>query len=442
MQDVNLTGTFLSAKDTVLPHDRATLGQHHHGRQRRGPRGLRGRLHLQRVEGRRRAADQEPGVRLRPPGIRANAICPGFIDTPMFRAVVGQLPYDDAIHDQHKLALRPPEEIAGAACSWRRTTPRSSRAPASGRRRLHGRPHVRPRPARGRRLSARAAAPVDHLGSGRPDDHDDHDAHALPPGDDGRRRTPMSLFAPAPPPPRSRRRLRRVRGVGRSRRGLDAVPGAGGGADRDRRRVERDPRHADRVGQEPGRRRRPLSPRWPTAGAASTRRRSRRWCRRSSSTCARRSAPSTSGMMTGDAAVNGDAPIICCTAEILANLALRDGPRRRRRPGRDGRVPLLRRPRPGLGVAGAAARAARRPVPADVGDARRRHPLPDDLTAAHRPARPPSCARRRRPVPLRYEYRRDAAARDARGAARDRPGAGLRRPLHPGGGGRAGAGAR
>ncbi|MFE0155565.1 DEAD/DEAH box helicase [Nonomuraea sp. NPDC059007] len=31
------------------------------------------------------------------------------------------------------------------------------------------------------------------------------------------------------------------------------------------------------------------------------------------------------GMMTGDASVNPGAPIICCTAEILANLALRDG---------------------------------------------------------------------------------------------------------------------
>jgi superfamily II RNA helicase len=31
------------------------------------------------------------------------------------------------------------------------------------------------------------------------------------------------------------------------------------------------------------------------------------------------------GMMTGDASVNASAPIICCTAEILANLALRDG---------------------------------------------------------------------------------------------------------------------
>ncbi|CEA08045.1 ski2-like helicase [Arthrobacter saudimassiliensis] len=32
------------------------------------------------------------------------------------------------------------------------------------------------------------------------------------------------------------------------------------------------------------------------------------------------------GMVTGDSAVNKDAPIICCTAEILANIALREGP--------------------------------------------------------------------------------------------------------------------
>ncbi|WP_217178778.1 RNA helicase [Streptomyces sp. AC495_CC817] len=32
------------------------------------------------------------------------------------------------------------------------------------------------------------------------------------------------------------------------------------------------------------------------------------------------------GMITGDSSVNADAPIICCTAEILANLALRRGP--------------------------------------------------------------------------------------------------------------------
>src|SRR5262245_25851807 len=33
------------------------------------------------------------------------------------------------------------------------------------------------------------------------------------------------------------------------------------------------------------------------------------------------------GMMTGDASVNPTAPVICCTAEVLANIALRDGER-------------------------------------------------------------------------------------------------------------------
>ena len=36
--------------------------------------------------------------------------------------------------------------------------------------------------------------------------------------------------------------------------------------------------------------------------------------------------PDVVGMVTGDAAINADAPIVCCTAEILANMALRDGP--------------------------------------------------------------------------------------------------------------------
>lgn len=35
--------------------------------------------------------------------------------------------------------------------------------------------------------------------------------------------------------------------------------------------------------------------------------------------------PENVGMMTGDASVNRGAPILCCTAEILANIALRDG---------------------------------------------------------------------------------------------------------------------
>ena len=35
--------------------------------------------------------------------------------------------------------------------------------------------------------------------------------------------------------------------------------------------------------------------------------------------------PDQVGMMTGDATVNRDAPVICCTAEVLANIALGDG---------------------------------------------------------------------------------------------------------------------
>ena len=31
------------------------------------------------------------------------------------------------------------------------------------------------------------------------------------------------------------------------------------------------------------------------------------------------------GMSTGDTSINREAPILCCTAEILANMALRDG---------------------------------------------------------------------------------------------------------------------
>ncbi len=37
--------------------------------------------------------------------------------------------------------------------------------------------------------------------------------------------------------------------------------------------------------------------------------------------------PDNVGLSTGDATVNRDAPILCCTAEILANIALRDGER-------------------------------------------------------------------------------------------------------------------
>ena len=35
--------------------------------------------------------------------------------------------------------------------------------------------------------------------------------------------------------------------------------------------------------------------------------------------------PENVGMLTGDAAINWAAPVVCCTAEVLANMALRQG---------------------------------------------------------------------------------------------------------------------
>ncbi len=52
-------------------------------------------------------------------GIRANCICPGFIETPLFDSVFGNdafAPYRERIREQHKLGrFGRPEEIAGAA---------------------------------------------------------------------------------------------------------------------------------------------------------------------------------------------------------------------------------------------------------------------------------------------------------------------------------------
>ena len=52
-------------------------------------------------------------------GIRANCICPGFIDTPLLRSVMdneGMAAHRDLVREQHKLGrFGEPEEIAGAA---------------------------------------------------------------------------------------------------------------------------------------------------------------------------------------------------------------------------------------------------------------------------------------------------------------------------------------
>ncbi|MEU8545920.1 DEAD/DEAH box helicase [Streptomyces roseoverticillatus] len=110
------------------------------------------------------------------------------------------------------------------------------------------------------------------------------------------------------------------------------------------------------------------------------------------------------GMLTGDASVNADAPIICCTAEVLASIALRDGrdadigqvvmdefhfyaePDR----GWAWQIPLLELPQAQFIL-----------MSATLGDMSR---FEEDLT--RRTGRPTAVVRSAtRPVPLSYEYR-------------------------------------
>ncbi|MFI1798144.1 DEAD/DEAH box helicase [Streptomyces sp. NPDC020379] len=110
------------------------------------------------------------------------------------------------------------------------------------------------------------------------------------------------------------------------------------------------------------------------------------------------------GMLTGDASVNADAPIICCTAEVLASIALRDGkdadigqvvmdefhfyaePDR----GWAWQIPLLELPQAQFVL-----------MSATLGDVSK---FEGDLT--RRTGRPTAVVRSAtRPVPLSYEYR-------------------------------------
>jgi NAD(P)-dependent dehydrogenase (short-subunit alcohol dehydrogenase family) len=116
VQNVNLNGTFLSAK-AVLP---AMLEQRSGSiitvASVEGLEGCEGGSTYNASKGAVVLLTKNLACDYGPAGIRANVICPGFIDTPMFRSVIDGTPYKDAIRAQHKLGrFGRPEEIAGAA---------------------------------------------------------------------------------------------------------------------------------------------------------------------------------------------------------------------------------------------------------------------------------------------------------------------------------------
>ncbi|MGX1849430.1 DUF3516 domain-containing protein [Streptomyces sp. NBC_01456] len=113
------------------------------------------------------------------------------------------------------------------------------------------------------------------------------------------------------------------------------------------------------------------------------------------------------GMLTGDASVNADAPVICCTAEILASIALRDGKDAdigqvvmdefhfyaEQDRGWAWQIPLLELPQAQFIL-----------MSATLGDMSR---FEEDLT--RRTGKPTTMVRSAtRPVPLSYEYRTSA----------------------------------
>ena len=107
--------------------------------------------------------------------------------------------------------------------------------------------------------------------------------------------------------------------------------------------------------------------------------------------------------------------------------------RGRGRPGgrrRHGRVPLVRRPGPRRGLAGAPPDPAPGPVPAHVRDARRRGVLRRGPHAPQRPADGGGEVRRAAGA-ARVRVLRDPARPDPREARLGEEGAGLRRALHP-----------
>jgi NAD(P)-dependent dehydrogenase (short-subunit alcohol dehydrogenase family) len=122
--DVNLTGTFLVCKHAIA----RMLEQPPVGGERgslvtiasvEGLEGTAGGSSYNASKGAVVIVTKNMAIDYGRSGIRANAICPGFIETPMLEGVFGMPGLDDvraAVRDEHKLRrLGRPEEIAAVA---------------------------------------------------------------------------------------------------------------------------------------------------------------------------------------------------------------------------------------------------------------------------------------------------------------------------------------
>lgn len=116
VQDVNITGTFLTCKAALPVMIEQRSGSLITVASVEGLEGCEGGSSYNASKGAVVLLTKNLACDYGRAGIRANSICPGFIDTPMFRSVVADLAMAPAIKEQHKLGrFGRADEIAGVA---------------------------------------------------------------------------------------------------------------------------------------------------------------------------------------------------------------------------------------------------------------------------------------------------------------------------------------